>query len=148
MEKLSAGLARTWEVNKMLFRKKKKDVLSDQQAVYRKRGAPRYLLNAGITVEGFEGEGSVKNISISGCCMESSTYVAIKPDEVYKIIINPDSGENMKPFSYKVRATWTKSSEALFQAGFTLENPQDNAQMKQYVEILNSNGSEPDYGKT
>jgi hypothetical protein len=130
----------------MFFRKKKGEYLSDQQAVYRKRGAPRYSLNAGIEVEGFEGEGSLKNISISGCCMESSTYVSIKPDEVYKVIIKPDTSDNMEPFSYKVKATWTKSSETLFQAGFTLENSQNNTQMKEYVEILNSHGVKPDYG--
>ena len=47
----------------MLFDKKKKS-LSDQQAVYRERKAPRYSLNADISIAGFEGEGALENICV------------------------------------------------------------------------------------
>ena len=125
---------------------KRNENLTDQQAVYHKRKDPRYALNAVITIEGFEGEGTLENISVSGCCMESSTYVSIIPDEEYQVTINPGQDVNIKPFRQKIRATWTKSSETLFQAGFTLDKGQSNVQMEQYVKQLDSRGVQPDYG--
>ena len=134
----------------MFFRKKEEE-LSDQFAVYRKRGAPRwgspqYKVNAGIAIDGFDGEGQVGNVSITGCSMMSVTYIAIMPDHVYQAKIIPDAGENMEPFSLKVKVNWTKSSETLFQAGFSLESGQDNTHLKRYVDQLQARGIQPDYG--
>ena len=125
---------------------RKNENLIDQQAVYHKRKAPRYALKAGIAIEGFEGEGMLGNISASGCLMESSTYVSITPDDVYLVTIKPSQGENIKPFSQKLKASWTKSSEMLFQAGFTVDSGQSCIQMEQYTELLKSQGVNPDYG--
>ena len=125
---------------------KKNETLSDQQAVYHKRKAPRYALKAGININGFEGEGMLGNISASGCLMESSTYVSITPDDLYQVTIKPDEGENIKPFSQKLKASWTKSSEMLFQAGFTVDSGQTSLQMEQYTEMLKLHGVNPDYG--
>lgn len=129
----------------MLFGKKKEN-LSDQQAVYQKRKDPRYVSNARISIEGFEGEGTLENISTSGCHMESSTYVSITPDEIYLVNIIPHKDENIKPFTQKLKATWTKSSEKLFQAGFSLYEGQSSTQMEQYTKLLNSRGVQPDFG--
>ena len=129
----------------MKFFNKKEEHLSDQQAIYQKRKAPRYTLNAGIIIDGFEGEGALDNISISGCCMGSSTYVAIVPGKIYNVTIIPDHDKEVKPFSQKLKASWTKSSEMLFQAGFSVDGG-ESTQMKQYVELLNSRGVYPDYG--
>ena len=130
----------------MLF-KKKEEELSDQFAVYQEREAPRFEAKAGITIEGFEGEGLLSNISTIGCSMESVTYVAITPDKVYQIKIIPAAGENIKPFSLRLKLNWTKSSEMLFHAGFSLEDGQSNPQLKQYVELLQAHGVKPAYGE-
>ena len=131
----------------MIFTKKKKEELSDQQAVYREREAPRFSTStAGISIDGFEGEGQLGNISISGCCMGSATFAAIVPNEVYQVRIIPAEGEGIGPFSLRLRANWTKSSETLFLAGFSLEPGQSNAQLKRYAELLKSRGVQPDYG--
>ena len=130
----------------MFFSKKKEEELSDQQAVYQRREAPRFVLDAGISIDGFEGEGQLGNISISGCCMGSATYAAILPDEVYKAKIIPAPDENMGSFIVKLRASWTKSSEMLFQAGFSLEQGQSNAELKRYAALLKTRGVQPDYG--
>ena len=134
----------------MLFGKKKEE-LSDQFAVYQKRGAPRwgspqFKVNAGIAIEGFEGEGQVGNLSITGCNMMSVTYIAIAPDQVFQAKIIPDTGEKMEPFSLKLKVTWTKSSETLFQAGFSLESGESDAALKKYIDLLQARGIKPDYG--
>ena len=134
-----------------MFFKKKNEGLSDQFAVYHERGAPRwgspkYKLDAGISIEGFEGEGLLGNISITGCCMESVTYVAITPDQVYQVKIIPSSGDDIESFGLKLKVNWTKSSETLFQAGFSLDDGQNDNRLKQYVELLKARGVQPDYG--
>jgi hypothetical protein len=129
----------------MFFRKKKED-LSDQLAVYQERKDPRYVLTAGISLEGFDGEGLMQDVSNSGCRLESSTFVSIIPDQVYKVTITPDSKDGIGPFSLKLKLNWTRSSEALFQAGFSLEEDQSNTQLKRYAELLHARGVKPDYG--
>jgi len=134
----------------MLF-KKKKEELSDQTAVFRERGAPRWgtplsELNAGVCISGYEGEGLLGNISISGCSLMSVTYVSIVPDKVYKVQIIPPKEDNIRSFSLNMKLSWTKSSEEIFLAGFSLGKDESNSQLKQYVELLRSRGIEPDYG--
>ena len=146
-----------------MFFKKKKEVLSDQLATYHERGAPRWGapqhdLDAGISIAGFEGEGQIGNVSISGCCMKSITYVHITPNEIYQAKIIPGAGDNMAPFSLKLKLSWTKSSETIFLAGFALEGSgasggsgastecEGSSQLKRYVELLSSRGFSPDYG--
>jgi len=129
-----------------MFNRKKKEDLSDQLATFRERDAPRFTPKAGISIEGMEGEGKLGNISVSGCCLESVTYAAIVPDEEYTVTIIPDASENITPFTLVLKLTWTKSSEMLFQAGFTLGETETNTLLKRYVEALESRGIRPDYG--
>jgi hypothetical protein len=129
----------------MIFTKKKEE-LSDQLAVYQERKDPRFWLNASITIEGFEGEGQLGNVSISGCYLASVTYVAFLPTEVYQAKIVPGPEDSLNPFSLKLRLNWTKSSEMLFEAGFSLEEGEDNRQLKRYVELLRIRSIQPDIG--
>ena len=133
------------------FFKKKKEELSDQLAVYLERGDPRWgaphvKLNAGLSIDGFEGEGQLGNVSISGCSMLSITYVSITPNNVYQVKVIPGPEDNMGPFALKLKLNWTKSSETLFLAGFSLKEGEDCSQLKRYVEVLRSCGLIPDYG--
>ena len=125
---------------------KKEEELSDQLAVYHERETPRYAIKAGIAINGFEGEGKLDNISVSGCRLESVTYAALIQDQVYQAKIIPDSEERIAPFDIKLKLNWTKSSETLFQAGFTVENSQNNTLLNQCIEQLKANGIKPDYG--
>ena len=130
---------------KNLFKKKEED-LSDQAAVFHNRETPRFTSKAFISIEGFEGEGRVRNISETGCCLESVTYVAIKPDDVYRIKITPIAGENTVSFSLELTASWTRSNETFFEAGFTQKDGSVNLQLKKYTETLKARGVSPDYG--
>ena len=134
----------------MLF-KKKKEELTDQLAEYKERvsprwGTPKFNLDAGISIAGFEGEGQLGNVSVTGCSMKSVTYVNITPNEVYNATIIPGKDDKIKPFNLKLRLSWTKSSETAFFAGFSLEGKEGSELLKNYVELLRSRGIEPDYG--
>jgi len=130
----------------MFFRKKEEE-LTDQFTTYKERDMPRFATNAEISVKGFEGEGLLKNVSSTGCCMESVTYVAVKPAEVHQVSINPDSGDKKNgSFTLELTVSWTRSSETSFEAGFHLGAGQTGALLKQYTETLKSRGVSPEYG--
>jgi len=134
-----------------MFLKKKKEALSDQLATYQVRksprlGAPKFDVDCGVTITGFEGEGQLGNISVSGCSIKSVTYLNIIPDKIYQIRIIPGKEDNIKPFDLKMKLSWTKSSELVFQAGFALDSGESGVNIKRYVEQLRSRGIEPDYG--
>lgn len=129
----------------MVFKKKKAE-LGDQFAVFQKRETPRFVAGGGISIEGFEGEGLLKNICVSGCCLESVTYVAIVPSQVYQIRIDPRPGINMEPFTARFKASWTRSSESAFEAGFSLETGRQDQRLQRYVEQLRIQGVRPEYG--
>jgi len=134
-----------------MFFKKKKEELTDQLATYQTREAPRWgsplrELDAGITINGYEGEGQLGNISVSGCSLKSVTYINIKPDEIYQVKIIPGGADKMAPFNLKLKLSWTKSSENVFLAGFSLAGTEGSSHLNQYIELLRSRGIEPDYG--
>ena len=134
-----------------MFFKKKKEELSDQLAVFQERksprlGAPKYNIDGGITITGFHGEGQIGNISATGCSMKSVTYVNIKPDDVYQVRIIPGKEYKIEPFNLRLKLSWTKSSEAVFLAGFSLEGSEGSSHLKRYFDQLRLRGFEPDYG--
>jgi hypothetical protein len=127
----------------MLF-KKKKEELNDQFAVFQERGLPRFASIGSISVEGFEGEGLLKNVGLSGCCLESVTYVAVEPNRVYQATIKPSADINMKPFNLGLVVKWTKSCETFFEAGFSVEGGKKNPFLDRYVKQLRVRGVQPD----
>ena len=130
-----------------MFLRKKEEELNDQLATFQTRDTPRFTSGAGISIEGFEGEGLLRNVCLTGCCMESVTYVAIKPDDIYQVRIIPGVTEKTEPFTMKLVVTWTKSSETLFEAGFHVEAGQTgNSPIKRYADSLQEQGVQPDYG--
>jgi hypothetical protein len=129
-----------------MFFKKKKEELSDQFAVIQKRKDPRYALSAGITIEGFEGEALLGNISVSGCFLESITYVGLKPTQIYKAKIIPNPEDGIEAFNLSLELNWTKSSEAFFEAGFSLGDGKTSPQLERYVKLLHSRGVQPSLG--
>jgi len=131
----------------MFFNKNKEEV-TDQLSVYQERGAPRWGapsadLDAGVSISGFEGEGQLGNVSITGCSIKSVTYAAIKPDETYQIRIMPGKEDKLEPFSIDMKLSWTKCSEDFFLAGFSTEK---NSMLKKYTDILKARGYPPEYG--
>ena len=135
----------------MFLKKKEKEEPSDQFTTYQERqdprwGAPQYDIDAAVVIQGFEGEGQLGNISVSGCSMKSVTYAALIPDKVYQVKIIPGKEDKMQPFSLKLKLSWTKSSEEVFLAGFSLDKGESNSQLKQYAQILHSRGIMPDFG--
>jgi hypothetical protein len=106
-----------------MFFKKKEKKIDDRISSYQNRENTRYDTQAGFVIEGFEGEGLLKNISLPGLCLESVTYVGLIPKEQYNIKIIPEPLSHLDLFGVKAEVNWIKSTEFSFEAGFTIIEP-------------------------
>jgi methyl-accepting chemotaxis protein len=98
--------------------------------------AKRYTCKAGISIKGFEGIAALKDISASGFCMMSKTYITIAPKEVLTIRITPESVTGVGAFDIKVEVRWIKCSPTLFMAGFLIKEKNGNKLFQHYIDYL------------
>jgi hypothetical protein len=121
----------------MLLGKKKKAIKKDEPILAANPRAPRYDCIAYVSINGFEGRASLRNISVGGFCMESKTYAALKQGEEHAMTISPDAASGLSPFQIKVEVRWIRSTENSFSAGFAMvESLVGNRTMEKYVEYI------------
>jgi hypothetical protein len=107
-----------------------------ESTVVDKRKAQRYSSVAGISVNGFEGQALLKDISNSGFCLESATCVMMNVNEQYIVKITPEPSLNIKPFEVSVGVQWVKNAEDSFETGLKIIKPPLGQAFKQYLEAL------------
>jgi hypothetical protein len=119
----------------MLFFKGKKEKISDdtEEKVVR---APRYDSFASIRVNGFEGEALLKNISITGFCMESKTFANLRLGEKYLIQVTPESTAGLVKFEVEVEVRWVRSEVSKFDVGLQLTKTQSHKDLEKYINFL------------
>ncbi|MDR1626717.1 MAG: PilZ domain-containing protein [Spirochaetia bacterium] len=103
--------------------------------------APRYASLARISINGFEGEAVLRNVSIGGFRMESKTYAAITGGERYAIRIKPETASRLSAFELEVEARWVKSTEASFTSGFLVTKPPTDRSLEKYIDYIKIKGS-------
>ncbi|MDR3200699.1 MAG: PilZ domain-containing protein [Spirochaetales bacterium] len=124
----------------MLFSKKQKQKEKDEEAIAPR--APRYNSLAAVRINGFEGMALLKNISMSGFCMQSKTFADFTPGEKYDLTITPESSTSLRPIEMVVQARWIRSEVSRFEVGFQAEigfhvaNAAANRELERYIEYL------------
>jgi hypothetical protein len=83
-----------------------------------------------------EGENLLKDISITGCCVESTAYADIKPETRYELEIEPEKDSRIKIFQLSVEAKWVKSSGYTGEIGFMVIASPKGRQFQRYVDYL------------
>jgi hypothetical protein len=84
----------------------------------------------------FEGEALLKDISITGCCIECTMQVDIKPHREYKIEILPESTANIGKFELAVESRWVRVSAYSCEAGFAVIASPKGKLFQRYVDYL------------
>jgi hypothetical protein len=109
----------------------------------------RYQTLAKARIEGTaEGETLLKDLSITGCCVECTTYVDIKPNTQYRIAVTPESTAGIGEFELVAESKWVRTSGYSCEIGFfILESPKGRT-FQRYVDYLSwrsamGNGSSP-----
>jgi hypothetical protein len=97
----------------------------------------RYQTLARARMEGVtEGEIVVKDLSITGCCVECTVHGDFKPDCLHKIVIIPETAANIGSFELSVETKWVRSSNYSSDIGFSIIESPKGKSFQRYVDYL------------
>jgi hypothetical protein len=102
-----------------------------------KRKSLRYHTLAKAQIEGIaEADVLLKDLSITGCCIESTVYLNIKKDSQYRIEIIPETTARIGSFELLTKPKWIRASGYSCEAGFSiLESPRGRL-FQRYLDYL------------
>jgi hypothetical protein len=116
----------------LFFKKKEniKDTTSDKAV-----RAPRYASLAMVSINGFEGQAVLRNVSMGGFCMESKTFADMDVGASYVIHIAPEKHAGISHFELTVEVRWILSSPEKFSVGFRVIQGNSRA-FEKYIDYL------------
>ncbi|MDR2607973.1 MAG: PilZ domain-containing protein [Treponema sp.] len=117
----------------MSFFSGKKNVHKDKEELAPR--APRYSSVAFIEVNDFEGRALLKNISVTGFCMQSKTYANLIPGEKYIMHIFPEKSAGLKVIEAEVEVRWVRSEVSRFDVGLLIAKS-SGRDMEKYIDYL------------
>ena len=102
-----------------------------------RRNTVRMKTPARVTVKGFEKEKtSLKDISVTGCCVVCSPNTQIDLKTQYSLKISPESSAEIGAFNVTAESRWIKTSANSFEIGFMLLESPQGEQFLRYVDYL------------
>ncbi|GHU22287.1 hypothetical protein FACS1894164_04350 [Spirochaetia bacterium] len=103
-----------------------------------KRKDTRFSTVASVSINGFEGEALIRDISPHGFGMVSKTFILLNPDEHYQMRIIPESSLNVSAFSITVTLRWSRSTTDYFMAGFGIIDSAAEPLLLKYINAVTS----------
>jgi hypothetical protein len=105
--------------------------------MFENRKSTRYpTLARALIPEVFDGEALLKDLSITGCCVEYTMFVDIKQNSPYKLQIIPDSAAKIDSFDLQVESRWIRSGGYSCEIGFTIMVSPKGRDFQRYVDYL------------
>jgi hypothetical protein len=97
----------------------------------------RYPSVAQASIAGaFSGEVLLKDLSVTGCRLESTILIDIQPSKHYVIRVTPEPAAKIAEFDISVEARWVKAGSCGCEMGFLiLESPKGKF-FQRYVDYL------------
>ena len=83
-----------------------------------------------------EGDNLVKNISITGCCLECTAFCDIKPNENYTVVIHPEKSADVSEFELQVECRWIRHGDYCCDVGFQIVSSPKGKHFQRYVDYL------------
>jgi len=78
----------------------------------------------------------IKDLGVTGCCIEGTVYMDIKPGEKYKVRILPEEDSGIGAFELLGEARWVRAGSYSYEAGFfVVESPRGKL-FQRYVDYL------------
>ena len=100
------------------------------------RKTPRFQSVAHVRIPGFSGREIVlKDISITGCCVECNAVEDIQPAP-HSIEIQPETVSNIGKFELTVERKWVQCGEKTTEIGFFILASPKGRQFQRYVDYL------------
>jgi hypothetical protein len=116
-----------------LFFKKGKG--KENTAADTKNRPPRYTSLARVSINGFEGQAALRNVSTGGFRMESKTFADMDIGASYDIHVTPEEHTGISHFELTVEVRWIVSSPEKFSVGFRIVHGAGRA-FEKYVDYL------------
>jgi hypothetical protein len=101
------------------------------------RKTTRYQTTARARIHGvFEGDALLKDLSITGCCIESTVFADLRPGVLYMVEIIPEAASSIGKFELSAEIRWLRTGEGASEAGFTITSSPSGKQFQRYVDYL------------
>jgi hypothetical protein len=101
------------------------------------RNNPRYQSFAHVWIpEVLEGECFLKNISVTGCCVECAGVTGIQPNTRYELNIKPEGASHIGSFEIQVECKWVRGDDSSTEIGFCIIASPKGKQFQNYVDYL------------
>ena len=101
------------------------------------RKSVRYQTLAHVEISKVSGgEGLLKNISITGCCVECTGKVDIQPAAEYQLVIKPEKESHIGSFELEVDCKWVRNDGHGTELGFGIIASPKGKQFQYYVDYL------------
>jgi hypothetical protein len=103
----------------------------------------RYRTLAHVRIPGIlEGENLLKDLSITGCCVECTSWADIKPETTYQIEIFPESASRIGNFELTVQSKWIRLGGYAGEVGFVITASPRGKLFQRYVDYLGYRSSQ------
>ena len=106
------------------------------------RKSPRYRAFAHVRIPGvLEGENVLKDLSVTGCCVECTVISDLQPGIQYIIEIEPEKVSQIGRFELTVERKWVHSGDYSSEIGFSVTASPKGRQFQRYVDYLSYRSS-------
>ncbi|GHV86927.1 hypothetical protein AGMMS50255_2230 [Spirochaetia bacterium] len=97
----------------------------------------RYRALARVRIHGILGEESLlKDLSVTGCCVECTSLADIQPNTQYKLEIIPEAAAKIGKFDLVVKSIWVRSGADSGEIGFVIATSPKGKLFQRYVDYL------------
>jgi len=101
------------------------------------RKSPRYRSLARAQVSGILGDSYLlRNISITGCCVECTGAADIQSNARYRLKIKPERESHIGSFELQVDCKWVRNDGHATELGFSILASPKGRQFLRYVDYL------------
>ena len=84
----------------------------------------------------FTEDAFLKDISVTGCCIECATQVDVKTDTEYTITVHPEKESKVHNFDLLVECKWTHFDSSSCSIGFAVKLSPKKGDFLKYVDYL------------
>jgi hypothetical protein len=101
------------------------------------RKSQRYRTLAHARVAGIlEGDNLLKDLSVTGCCVECTSCADIQPNVQYRLEIIPESASQIGTFELTVQTKWIRGGGYSSDVGFVIIASPKGKLFQRYVDYL------------
>ncbi len=83
-----------------------------------------------------EGDALLRDLSVTGCCLEFTAAVALTAGTRCKIIVSPESAAAIETFYLEAESCWSRMLYDSFEIGFSIIASPKGKSFQRYVDYL------------